>query len=78
MIEFKRNESKSLSDAELENVSGGVEGYWPGTATGITCDDPNCRYEGPHAARQYFDRTDNTITFGRMEVYCGKCGKQLK
>jgi len=78
MIEFKKDEIQTLSDDELENVAGGVEGYWGGSATGITCDDPNCLYQGPHTARQYYDRTDNVITFGRLEVYCGKCGKQLQ
>ncbi len=77
MIEFKRNETQALSDEELENVSGGTEGYWGGSATGIACNNPNCLYPGPHTARQYYDRTGSEITFGRLEVYCGKCGKQL-
>ena len=78
MIEFKKSETQAISDDELEGVSGGTEGYWGGTATGAVCTDPLCRYEGPHIARQYYDRTDNTITFGRLEVYCGKCGKQIQ
>ena len=78
VIEFRKNETQALMDEELENVSGGAEGYWGGTATGVTCTDPACLYAGPHTARQYYDRVDNEITFGRLEVFCGKCGKQLQ
>ncbi len=78
MIEFKRNETQALADDELDAVSGGTEGYVGGSATGVTCSDPNCQYAGPHIARQYYDRVGNEITLGRVEVFCGKCGKRLQ
>ena len=78
MIEFKRNDAQTLRDEDLEVVTGGEEGYWGGTATGVTCPNPLCLYEGPHIARKYYDREGSTIKLGRLEVFCGKCGLQLQ
>ena len=78
VIEFKKNDAQTLSDEDMENVTGGEEGYWGGTATGVSCTNPRCLYAGPHTARQYYDLNGSTYTFGRLEVFCGKCGKQLQ
>ena len=77
VIEFKRNETQALTDDELDAVSGGTEEFWGGSATGVTCSDSNCQYAGPHIAKQYYDRVDNVITIGRLEVYCGRCKKLI-